>query len=544
MMSLTLFFLFIPLLTLALLAINLIFAPHKPYQEKNSVFECGYHSFLGQNRTQFNISFFIFALLFLLFDLEILLVYPYIVSAYNNAIYGLFLMLIFFLMLTLGFAFELGKNALSIETRQSSDLESLDFNTARISIFYMQNNIAFWAILVMLNIVFKRAFYSVLSEIKHYIITNIVQYLMDIPFTANFFCYIILIKHSMYGLFPRLLSDLNQVDLETRNQAIELYTLITSFLNKYVRYISIFVIFFYFFNNFFIFDIINNTYLHYIINHIITLLCMFCLQIVVIRAFIYENYIRSNKKNGYVLFCINLLFISISIYIWYRVYMNISDLLNPVSNDPSDNSGQTGGDPGGPGEPGGPGGDPTGPGQEPEGSGSGEPSGHTTEDDSEQSTVNEDESTWQSDWELDTEQPAEDDSEQSTVSEDESVWQPDWESDTEKPAGDDAELEGLAGPSGQARGDDNEDPQDDFFIKQKRSKRKYYDKNKDKPEYISKKKEDSKKYYEENKHKPEYIEKRKESCKRYREKNKNNPEYIKRQKEIGKRHRDKKKDNS
>lgn len=89
------------------------------YQEKDSVFECGFHSFLGQNRTQFSISFFIFALLFLLFDLEILLVYPYVVSAYTNGIYGLVIMLIFFLALTLGFAFELGKNALKIESRQT-----------------------------------------------------------------------------------------------------------------------------------------------------------------------------------------------------------------------------------------------------------------------------------------------------------------------------------------------------------------------------------------------------------------------------------------
>jgi NADH-ubiquinone oxidoreductase chain 3 len=96
----------------------LVFAPHNPYGEKDSVFECGFHSFLGQNRTQFSVSFFIFALLFLLFDLEILLVYPYVVSAYINDIYGLIIMLIFFLALTLGFVFELGKNALKIESRQ------------------------------------------------------------------------------------------------------------------------------------------------------------------------------------------------------------------------------------------------------------------------------------------------------------------------------------------------------------------------------------------------------------------------------------------
>lgn len=120
MTSQTFFLIFIPILAIVLLAVNLIFAPHNPYEEKDSAFECGFHSFLGQNRSEFSISFFIFALLFLLFDLEILLVYPYVVSAYQNGIFGLIIMLLFFLVLTLGFAFELGKNALSIESRQSN----------------------------------------------------------------------------------------------------------------------------------------------------------------------------------------------------------------------------------------------------------------------------------------------------------------------------------------------------------------------------------------------------------------------------------------
>jgi len=118
MTSQTFFLIFIPILAIILLAVNLIFAPHNPYEEKDSAFECGFHSFLGQNRSEFSISFFIFALLFLLFDLEILLVYPYVVSAYANGIFGLIIMLLFFLVLTLGFAFELGKNALKIESRQ------------------------------------------------------------------------------------------------------------------------------------------------------------------------------------------------------------------------------------------------------------------------------------------------------------------------------------------------------------------------------------------------------------------------------------------
>jgi NADH-ubiquinone oxidoreductase chain 3 len=118
MLSIEFFICFVPVLVSLLLMVNALLAPHHPYQEKDSVFECGFHSFTGQNRTQFSISFFIFGLLFLLFDLEILLVYPYSVSSYTNDIYGLSIMMLFFILLTLGFIFELGKNALTIDSRQ------------------------------------------------------------------------------------------------------------------------------------------------------------------------------------------------------------------------------------------------------------------------------------------------------------------------------------------------------------------------------------------------------------------------------------------
>ena len=127
MLSHIYFFIFIPILAILLLLLNFIFASHNPYEEKNSVFECGFHSFLGQNRSEFSISFFIFALLFLLFDLEILLVYPYVVSSYVNSIFGLIIMLIFFLIFTVGFAFELGKNALYIESKQFISLSYLNY---------------------------------------------------------------------------------------------------------------------------------------------------------------------------------------------------------------------------------------------------------------------------------------------------------------------------------------------------------------------------------------------------------------------------------
>jgi len=109
----------IPILAIILLGVNLILAPHNPYQEKKTSFECGFHSFLGQNRKEFNIMFFVFSLLFLLFDLEILLEYPYALSTYVNNTYGLIILLIFFGVLTIGFIVEISKGALYINSRQN-----------------------------------------------------------------------------------------------------------------------------------------------------------------------------------------------------------------------------------------------------------------------------------------------------------------------------------------------------------------------------------------------------------------------------------------
>ena len=121
MSSVTFLFVFVTILTIVFLLLNFILAPHNPYQEKYSIFECGFHSFLGQNRTQFGVKFFIFALVYLLLDLEILVIFPYGISVYENGIYGLIVVLIFIGIITAGFVFELGKNALKIDSRQSND---------------------------------------------------------------------------------------------------------------------------------------------------------------------------------------------------------------------------------------------------------------------------------------------------------------------------------------------------------------------------------------------------------------------------------------
>lgn len=125
MLGSTIFFLvFIPFLAFVLLALSILLGPHRPYVEKSAQFECGFSSFRGQNRQEFSISFFIFGLLFLLFDLEILLVYPYVVSSYNNSYYGAVFVIIFLLLLTAGFIFEFGKGALKINSKQTGYLAS------------------------------------------------------------------------------------------------------------------------------------------------------------------------------------------------------------------------------------------------------------------------------------------------------------------------------------------------------------------------------------------------------------------------------------
>ena len=134
MTNLIFFILFTVFLAFVLLFLNLLLAPHSPYKDKLSPFECGFYSFRGQNRTEFSISFFIFGLVFLLLDLEILLVYPYSVSSYNNGSYGLFFVIVFLVILTVGFVFELAKGALKIESKQTGYLNQSSVNNLEVKL--------------------------------------------------------------------------------------------------------------------------------------------------------------------------------------------------------------------------------------------------------------------------------------------------------------------------------------------------------------------------------------------------------------------------
>ena len=115
----SLFILIVCVIALLFLVINFLFAPHSPYKEKDSIFECGFHSFGGQNRTEFSVVFINYGFVFLLLDLEIVSIFPFTLSGYSNGGYGLVVVLVFSVIVTLGFVFELGKGALKIDSRQN-----------------------------------------------------------------------------------------------------------------------------------------------------------------------------------------------------------------------------------------------------------------------------------------------------------------------------------------------------------------------------------------------------------------------------------------
>jgi NADH-ubiquinone oxidoreductase chain 3 len=79
---------FVPVLVAILLGLNLLLAPHRPDFEKVSAYECGFAPLSAQTRNPFSISFYLVALLFLVFDLEIALVFPVAVSLNVISSYG------------------------------------------------------------------------------------------------------------------------------------------------------------------------------------------------------------------------------------------------------------------------------------------------------------------------------------------------------------------------------------------------------------------------------------------------------------------------
>jgi len=114
MNTLLMLFIFVPILAFILLALNILLATHKPDEAKVSAYECGFSPVYGQTRSTFQIHFYIVAMLFLVFDLEILLLFPLGVTLYQVSTFGFIIALIFFSVLTIGFVLEIGTGAISL----------------------------------------------------------------------------------------------------------------------------------------------------------------------------------------------------------------------------------------------------------------------------------------------------------------------------------------------------------------------------------------------------------------------------------------------
>ena len=101
-------------LSVAFVAINYLAAPKNPDPEKLSPYECGFEPF-NDSRMEFDVRFYLVAILFIIFDLEIAFLFPWAISLGNIGILGFTSMMIFLFILTIGFIYEWKKGALDWE---------------------------------------------------------------------------------------------------------------------------------------------------------------------------------------------------------------------------------------------------------------------------------------------------------------------------------------------------------------------------------------------------------------------------------------------
>ena len=101
-------------LSLAFVAINYIAAPSTPDPEKLSAYECGFEPF-NDSRMEFDVRFYLVAILFIIFDLEIAFLFPWAISLGEIGLYGFCSMMLFLFILTVGFIYEWKKGALDWE---------------------------------------------------------------------------------------------------------------------------------------------------------------------------------------------------------------------------------------------------------------------------------------------------------------------------------------------------------------------------------------------------------------------------------------------
>ncbi len=99
------------LFSLGFAILNFAFSPKNPDPEKLSAYECGFEPF-NDSRMEFDIRFYLVAILFIIFDLEIAFLFPWAITLGNTGLFGFFSMMLFLFILTIGFIYEWKKGAL------------------------------------------------------------------------------------------------------------------------------------------------------------------------------------------------------------------------------------------------------------------------------------------------------------------------------------------------------------------------------------------------------------------------------------------------
>jgi NADH-quinone oxidoreductase subunit A len=99
---------------MAAVGLSFVLAKQKPDSEKNSAYECGFPAF-EDARSKFDVRFYLVAILFIIFDLEIAFLFPWAIALGDIGVPGFVSMLIFLGVLTVGFVYEWKKGALEWE---------------------------------------------------------------------------------------------------------------------------------------------------------------------------------------------------------------------------------------------------------------------------------------------------------------------------------------------------------------------------------------------------------------------------------------------
>jgi NADH-quinone oxidoreductase subunit A len=101
-------------LAVMIVIVSFVFARQKPDSEKLSPYECGFEPF-ADARSKFDVRFYLVSILFIIFDLEVAFLFPWAVSLGSIGLFGFWSMIVFLLVLTVGFIYEWRKGALEWE---------------------------------------------------------------------------------------------------------------------------------------------------------------------------------------------------------------------------------------------------------------------------------------------------------------------------------------------------------------------------------------------------------------------------------------------